>query len=166
MKKSPFQKVQMYSMPVCVFMNREFPTIRELKGVSLQELGLTSGSAAIRLLYRNTDILMETLDQELADDGHSKGESGPPVSNKASVASLYYASESHPPSEEQKKPLESTPVTVIAQPSTVVPSPTPDPSFVNEESLTQQQDIISEIDADVKIYSPPPDGVSQRSKFW
>lgn len=40
----------LYVMPVCVFMNKEYSTISLLRSTSIRDLGLESGSAAIRLL--------------------------------------------------------------------------------------------------------------------
>lgn len=40
----------LYVMPVCVFMNKEYSTISSLRSTSIRDLGLESGSAAIRLL--------------------------------------------------------------------------------------------------------------------
>jgi hypothetical protein len=149
----------MYSMPVCIFMNREFPTIRELKGVSLQELGLTSGSAAIRLLYRNTDLTIESLDQELGDDGHSKGESISLVQNPISNSVSPTASKA--PDEGKKQRNHSFPIT---QPAFAVSAQT-DHLMPDVEADPNQEDLVSEIDVDVKIYRPAPDGLSQRSNF-
>ncbi|KAJ3157311.1 Tether containing UBX domain for GLUT4 [Geranomyces variabilis] len=49
-------KKDVYMMPVCVLMNKEFSTVESLQSTTLQQAGLSSGSGVIRVLLRACDI--------------------------------------------------------------------------------------------------------------
>lgn len=70
-KKSLFNgaKGEVYVMPVCVFMNREYSTIAQLKATTLGSLGINS-SAGLRLLNRITPEPISAFIKDIEDADH------------------------------------------------------------------------------------------------
>jgi hypothetical protein len=152
--KNPFSNSEMYIMPVCVFMNREFPTIRELKGVSLRELGLTSGNAGIRLLNRITTIELDSISHELIDGEQDVSECSTPelVMGNRSNPAINQA----PAPKRSSNPENNDPNLLIDEIIT---------SASNSPNIPLESDRVgSEFDGHVKIYRPAPDGISQKSR--
>ncbi|TPX34454.1 hypothetical protein SmJEL517_g02911 [Synchytrium microbalum] len=54
-----------YMMPVCIFMNKEYATIQDLKTNTLASAGLTSGNGVIRLLYRYSVMTLAQAQKEI-----------------------------------------------------------------------------------------------------
>ncbi|KAI8826709.1 uncharacterized protein EV422DRAFT_511123 [Fimicolochytrium jonesii] len=52
-------KKEVYQMPVCIFMNKEYSTIQALQSTTLQNAGLTTGNGVIRVLLKPTDMTIE-----------------------------------------------------------------------------------------------------------
>lgn len=94
-------------MPVCVFMNKEYSTIAALRATTLRDLGLESGSAAIRLLNQIKEnplsFYMEEIENYVANDIAQK-----PVESK---------------SNEKEVPLENTHILKNPIPDKVVETP-------------------------------------------
>ncbi len=98
-------------MPVCVFMNKEYSTIAALRATTLRDLGLESGSAAIRLLNQIKEnplsFYMEEIENYVANDIAQK-----PVESKTI-----------PKSNEKEMPLENTHILMNPIPDKVVETP-------------------------------------------
>ncbi|KAJ3049770.1 Tether containing UBX domain for GLUT4 [Rhizophlyctis rosea] len=56
---------EVYMMPVCIFMNQEYGSIEVLVTTTLQKAGLTSGNAVIRLLFRFSELSLDTARKEV-----------------------------------------------------------------------------------------------------
>ncbi|CAG8716639.1 10978_t:CDS:2, partial [Funneliformis mosseae] len=54
-----------YQQPVCLLLNQEYGTIPLLKSTTLQSAGITSGNAALRILFRHTELSLDDVLEEI-----------------------------------------------------------------------------------------------------
>ncbi|KAF0451245.1 Tether containing UBX domain for GLUT4 [Gigaspora margarita] len=56
---------QFYQQPVCLILNKEYGTISLLKSTTLQSAGIISGNAVLRLLFRQTELILDDVVRDI-----------------------------------------------------------------------------------------------------
>jgi hypothetical protein len=166
-KDTIFQTNEVYVLPVCVFMNREFQTIRELKGITLKSLGLIQGNAVIRLLGKVTDKPIEMFLPDIETNNSIALQKNVSVPSAVSISTMpsEMLSDSFEPSTlpiSQRSEISSA--TVPLEPSTL---PISQSSEMNGATIFpgSNQDTMSTLNFNVDIYKPAPKGITEKSKL-
>ncbi|KAL1925376.1 uncharacterized protein VTP21DRAFT_259 [Calcarisporiella thermophila] len=135
-----------YLQPVCVVLNKEFGSIQSLKTTTLQSIGLTSGSVAIRLWFRLIDETLSAMLPEI--------EAPIPTStNSTSTASSKTQNDAPQPG---PVPRISEPAPSHASQSRTPPPPQPGPIPVLPQASASH--------APQQVQQPaPPSGTSEKA---
>ncbi|CAI2175853.1 2049_t:CDS:10 [Funneliformis geosporum] len=72
-----------YQQPVCLLLNQEYGTIPLLKSTTLQSAGITSGNAALRILFRHTELSLDDVLEEINTPIQSSTSTNPDKENKS-----------------------------------------------------------------------------------
>ncbi|KAI8916696.1 GLUT4 regulating protein TUG-domain-containing protein [Powellomyces hirtus] len=110
-------KKEVYMMPVCVLMNKEFSTVEALQNTTLRKAGLSSGNGVIRVLLRPTELSEMCAPASTTPvEPHSvSAPSNPAASHIESALSSAGAVETH--AQETPPGLLSTPIAITASAS-------------------------------------------------
>ncbi|KAI8899326.1 hypothetical protein BC833DRAFT_586083, partial [Globomyces pollinis-pini] len=160
-KKNLFSKTPtVYMMPVCIYMNQEFKTIEKLQTTTLGEMGLTSGTGSIRLLYQVTDAsidqYMDQINKPIAaavskQPSIVEGSSKTPVNTSTPIQTI---NKPNPPPAIRTENVNMRESIVKAE---VSPMTRPESAAV--ENIIQEP----AIDAGIRYYRPPVGGPGPQS---
>ncbi|KAJ3156651.1 hypothetical protein HDU86_003875 [Geranomyces michiganensis] len=107
-------KKDVYMMPVCVLMNKEFSTVESLQNTTLQQAGLSSGGGVIRVLLRACDISEMT-----------GSRSGSPAPVPEAVAMPATAGSANSPKPAPEDAADNVPLPIETPEPTAMPKPDP-----------------------------------------
>lgn len=143
-----FSNNPVYVMPICVFSNKEYSSIATLKSTTIRDLGLESGSAAIRLLSKFTGHPLGHFLAEINREPERGNEQKAVEIPIAIVAPV-------------RNDLSSVgPIEIIATPSVSIAVEAAPIKINEQEVLTESVETPALIERDVILFKPAPEGTN------